>query len=190
MNFYDRILRRISSKEDPLPQLKDWTAKSPSRYPATIESRSWLPHYRTAREAKFVIFLGLFIPEWESWEIITRIKESCYFQRYQGEWQQVQELLEQVTDLPSFEEKFLQQSSLDDFFGNFLKECNKFLRKNPNSFKPVERDRRKPRKLVYRRGYRDKGSLRPYHQRGRNLPEESPSEDRRSKVRYGHLPDL
>lgn len=191
INFSDRILTRIESQKDPLPLLKDWTAKSPSRYPATENDlKSWLPHYRSAREAKMILFLGLYRPEWVNWEITARIRNSAYFQRYSGEWEQVQQMLEQVTDFKTFEDYIQNHESFDDFFGNFLKDCEKFLRRNPFPFKPVERDRHKTRKPVYRRGYRDKGSLRPYHQRGRNLGEPNSGEDRRSKVKYSHLPDI
>lgn len=137
-----------------------------------------------------IIFLGLYRPEWVSWEITARIRNSAYFQRYSGEWEQVQLMLEQVTDFKTFEDYIQNHESFDDFFGNFLRDCEKFLKRNPFPFKPIERDRHKARKPVYRRGYRDKGSLRPYHQRGRNLGEPIPGEDRRSKVKYSHLPDI
>lgn len=191
MKFSDRILSRMKKSPETFPLLMKWIAANPSRQSATESTNfSWLPHYRTAREAKMIIFLGLYIPEWETWEVISRIKESCYFQRYEGEWRQVQELLEQVTDLPSFEEEVMKFYSEDDFFGNFLLDTEKFLKRNRSCKKPVVRDEHRPKKLVYRRGYRDKGSLRPYHQRGRNLGEISPTEDRRQKIQYGHLPDI
>lgn len=191
MTFLDRCLIRCRKEKNSLPLLEKWIAENQSLHPATITYPSWLPHYRTAREALYILFLSLFLPEWESWEIISRIKESCYFQRYDGGWKQVQEILEQVSSLQSFEEKFLGQlCSEDDFFGNFLPQANKFLRKNTSSFKPTVRDLHRPKRKVYRRGYRDKGSLRPYHQRGRNLPDPTPGEDRRGKVIFAHLPDL
>lgn len=194
MKFSDRILKRL---EDPpvgfsFQFLKNWIAENPSRYSAMEKrvDRSWLPHYRSARECEYILFLGLFLPPWESWEVVARIRESCYFHRYTGEWKQVQECLEQVTDLDTFEKKLQTLMSLDDFFGNFLMEVERYLRRERFAFKPFERDRNKPRRLIRHRGYRDKGSLRPYHQRGRNLPEESPSEDRRGKVQYRNLPDI
>lgn len=192
MKFSDRILRRMKISEEKFPRLKNWIAENPSRYSAmeNREDRSWLPHYKNAKEAEIVLFLGLFLPVWESWEIVSRIRESCYFHRYTGEWKQVQEILEQVTDLDTFEKKLSSLMSEDDFFGNFLTECERFLRREPHSFKPLVRDEHKPRRLIRHRGYRDKGSLRPKHQQGRNLPEEFHSEDRRGKVRYSHLPNI
>jgi hypothetical protein len=189
MKFSDRILTRMEKSPKEFPRLKNWIAENPSRLPA-MENRSWLPHYRSAREAKMVLFLGLFIPKWETWEIVARIRDTCYYQRYNGEWRQVQEILHKVTNLEEFNEVYGSFSSEDDFYGNFLRECEKFLRRNPASFKPVERDRRRARRKIRHRGYRDKGSLRPYHQRGRNLGELHSGEDLREKVSYGGLPDI
>lgn len=188
LNFQQRILSRIRSSKNPLPEVEKWIAQTSSRQSAT-ETLRWTPHYRTAREAKCIIFLGLYLQPWETWEIIDRIRNSAYFQRYSGEWKQVQDLLEQVTDFETFEENIWNSETEDSFFGNFLRECERFLKKN-SYLRKEEPIKRRPKKKVYRRGYQDKGSLRPFHQRGRNLPEENPGEDRRRKVKYGSLPEL
>lgn len=56
---------------------------------------------------------------------------------------------------------FLQESSLwhsRDFFGNILTKRN--LQRAWKSLRPVFKSNRRPRRLVRRRGYKDKGSLR------------------------------
>jgi hypothetical protein len=191
MKFSDRILSRTESGKNPLPRLKNWIAESQSLHSAMPRlGKSWLPHYRSAREAEIILFLGLFLHEWEVWEVTQRIVESCYFHRYSGAWEQVQKILEQVLNLQEYEEKYSMFYNDDEFFGNLLRDAEKFLKRNPHSFKDLVRDEKRPRRLIRHRGYRDKGSLRPYHQRGRNLPDPEPGQDRRGKVRYGNLPDI
>lgn len=187
MEFVDRILNRCGSTNVILPRLKNWIAESQSRQPARVE-RSWIPNCHSAKEAEYIIFLGLFLPDWELWEIVDRLRNLCYNQRYEGEWNNVQKLLHEVTNLPTFEESIFEIMSEDSFYGNFLPQCEKFLRKYQYSFFNPERDRRKPKRLVRHRGYRDKGSLRPFHQRGRNIGESQPGRDDRYKIRYSNSP--
>lgn len=121
--------------------------------------------------------------------MVDRIRNQAYYQRYSGGWQQVQDFLEQVNNLRQFEEWYSRWMSDEDFFGNFLPDCERILRRESERFLEENRHSRKPpKRKVYRRGYLDKGSLRPYHQRGRSLPDPNPGEDRRDKVKYSDPP--
>ena len=187
----DRI-KNFVFRKDNFPKLRSWIAENPSRYSAMSMNpdRSWLPHVRCAQEALLVIFLATYLPPWESWEIINRINSQCYFQRYLGKWEKVEQLLQLTSDSQEIRSKFIEIMTPDDFFGNFLKLAERFLRENPRSFKPTERDRHKPKRLIRHRGYRDKGSLRPPHESGRNLPEEGISRDDRNLLKIFGTPSL
>lgn len=189
MNFLDRIFNFLDQAD--LPKTKKWIAENQSWDSApTDQATSWLPVYHGAEEALEVLFLCLFQDPWKSWEVIQRIAESAYFQDYSGRWKQVQDILEQVTTSEDIK-KFVELAfSEDDFFGNFLRNCEKLLRKNPHSYRLLERDRRKPRRLIRRRGYQDKGSLRPTTLRGSFPPDPQEKEDRRRKIHFQHIPDF
>lgn len=190
MTFQDRIKNYVEKRQKDLPRLSDWIAESQSRHSAT-SNQSWLPQFRGAREAEIVLFLSLYIPDWESWEVIARIRDQAYHQRYEGRWNQVQLLLEQESSLPSFEEWWNEIESPDSFFGNFLRNCEKFLKRERFVYRDIERDRRRPKRKIRRRGYLDKGSLLPAHKRGRNLPDPNGAgRDDREKVKYKHLPSI
>lgn len=92
-------------------------------------------------------------------------------------------MLEKVTDLSSLEENLSLFWTEDEFFGNVLKRAEQLLKRNRSVIERYDRDTsRKPKNPTYRRGYKDKGSLRPPHERGRNLPDPNPGQDRRQKV--------
>lgn len=181
-SFLDRIFLRCEGP-DGLPHVRDWIAENPSCHPAASEPLTWLPHYRGTREATIAIFLSTFISLFRSDELRSRISESCYFHQYEGSWSEVQELLEQRPTISAVTEKLLHQMSEDDFFGNFLKECERFLIRERRGYRPLVSDNlRRPRRRIRRRGYQDKGSLRPNTLRGSFPPDPQPGEDRRKKT--------
>lgn len=188
MNFLDRILSRTRGKD--LPFLNEWIAEYQSRWSATTDCLFfWFPHVTKAQEALVTIFLSLFLPYWKTQEIFVRLANLGYQHRYDGSWEVVQTVLENEIlaetslDSDNVEKLMLGIMSEDDFFGNFLRECERFLKLNRYTFRDPERYRR-PKRKIRRRGYLDKGTLRPYHQRGRNLPDPHPGIDRRSKVQH------
>lgn len=167
--------------------LKVWIAENQSKSPAP-EKRSWLPRYHGSREATVVLFLGLFKQPWNLWEEVERIRDSAYFQEYQGGWEQVQVILEQVTTRQEIEKIVTILGTEHDFFGNFLDSCEELLRREDKRFLPIDRDtHRKPKRILRRRGYLDKGSLRPQTLKGSFPPDPSPKPDRREKVQYFHF---
>jgi len=191
MKFLDRIFLYLEGHEE-LSRLRKWIAENQSCCPAnSLLNLSWLPHYSGADEALCGLFLSLFLPQWETWELIERIANSAEFQEYSGRWEQVQEELEQVSSLEDLEKFVTISFSYDDFFGNFLRNCERFLRKNPHVVKPYDRDRKKPRRKVWRRGHQDKGSLRPTTLRGSFPPDPEAKEfDRKRKIIFNSLPPI
>lgn len=188
IQFSDRILNQIQTEKN-LQRLRDWIAESQSWYsaPEVLVSKEWLPHVLNARQALAAIFAAKFLPYWVNDEIFKRIGQLAYLNRYQGTWKIVQDILERIyednTGTEIDEKIWLSYQSEDDFFGNFLVEVNCLLKINYHSWKRLD-ERKLPKKKVRRRGYQDKGSLRPSHKRGRNLPEPEPGEDRRELVRH------
>lgn len=191
MKFSDRVLQR--ARIGGFSHLMNWIAEKPSLQPTMTKygvDFQWLPHYTRAKEGIYAYILSLYLAPWNTDKLAKRLSESCYFHRYEGEWNKLQTMLEQIPDYPSFEEKYQNFFSDNDFFGNVLPALDSFLRRNRlrNTSQPYDADRRKPKRLQRHRGYRDKGSLRPYHQRGRNLPDPSPGEDRRSRISHPMTP--
>lgn len=178
-DLVQRILRRN------LVSLNSWIAECQSLQSApSPEKQAWFPRVNTSREAIVVIFLSLFAGLWQTDRIIEHIAQLAYRYRYSGGWRTVQDFLESYDTPARFVEMYLQHRSFDEFFGNFLPSCDRYIRWHHKSFKgetqkgPVLRPQR-------RRGYNDKGTLRPYYQRGRNLPgEESKQEDRRGFITH------
>lgn len=191
MDFLDRILRALDQQE--LTRLRDWIASRQSRDPAPDDEnilRSWLPIFRGADEALQCLFLASFLFPWQSWELVERIAQQAYLQEYNGRWEQVQEVLEQVSTFENLELMVQLCFSEDDFFGNFLGNCEKMLRREKKSFKSLERDRHRPRRLIRRRGPQDKGSIRPSTLKGSFPPDPNPGIDRRRKVHFQNIPDF
>lgn len=180
-DLMDRIWNQIGN----LSHLNNWIAERQSPYSAPPgRSYEWFPRVETAREAQLVIFLSLHIPRYESDRVIEHIAQLAYRYRYAGEWHRVQGFLESYDTPEVFITEYLSGKSLDDFFGNFLRMCDRYIRYHRRSYRDIQQKgpvRRPNRK----RGYSDKGTLRPNHQRGRSLPDPRPlPEDRRSKVNH------
>jgi hypothetical protein len=176
----DQLEKRIVQRG--LPLLNKWIAVCLSSYSAPSNvSTEWFPTVRDSRRAQEVIFLSLYLPVWKSDRIIEHIAQLAFRYYYSGEWRIVQELLENYNTPARFVEIYLLHRSTDEFFGNFLPSCDRYLRYF-SGLRGVQQVGPYKRK-VRRRGYNDKGTLRPKHQQGRNLPGlPSEKEDRRKYI--------
>lgn len=189
MNFYDRIISRTRSKKKPLKFLAKWIAESQSCYSQTAyKPKFWFPSISKARDALCAIFLAQFIPYWETAEVFQRMGQLAYQNRYSGRWESVQLILERIklstNSQPELNEMiWLEMFQPREFYGNFLQQVELFLMINRETYRSYEKHSRVKRK-VRRRGYQDKGSLRPPWQKHRTFPDPNPGIDRRNLVSH------
>lgn len=151
---------RTITKEDYSLEEDDWIAECLSlgpdrsiRFPRT--SSSW--------DALCVIYLLSHLEShyWMTDEIHRKLAQQAYNANYEGEWETVQEILEQYPQTPKeFYVIFLKYHSPEEFFGNLVKRARGLSR-------GIDNKKRDPHGPVLRtqrhRGHRDKGTLRPSH---------------------------
>lgn len=146
----------------------------------------WLDSPRPNGAFQSILLLGaiLLVSEgkwWESEKIYRRISNFCYLHQYEGEWSNVQELLENCKTFSEYREKMLERMNSQDFYGNYLPAICRWIKvlkpkREGVQLGPVKHSER-------RRGYNDHGTLRPIHTRYRNLGELTDERiDRRSQV--------
>lgn len=175
-------LKKAKSDDNPrYPLLVKWIAESQSRQPALTYSDIlfWKPVYHGAREGLAVFFLSLWLPTWEKDFSIQHLAEAAYRQEYSGYWAELQYFMENSTTLEGFLALIDYNHLEDEFYGNFLDLAERLLRRNRLAFRRIMG---KPSKVRYpqrKRGYRDKGSLRPDYKKGRNIGESEAPVDRR-----------
>lgn len=118
---------------------------------------------------------------WQTDKEVNFFRNLCYRYNYSGRWRTFQEILERAATAEEFDQVAIEILGKFTFYGN-LKPLMELFSRTITEVKPKNSRPRKPRR---KRGYDDKGSLRPYHQRGRNLPGiEIEREDRRKMVAH------
>lgn len=195
----DNFFKYINSRNGQVmrfPYLAIWTAESQSLdLQAKRISLTWLPRPTQALDCLATFILSIFLPPWFSDVCVKRLAELAYKNRYEGQWKYLQYFMENISG-PSDLLYLIKINSFErTFYGNLLPRVEqvcrrygnprikKYWQREPGTFGPVT-------ERVYRRGYRDKGSLRPYDQRGRNLPDPDPGVDLRNFVEDSHwIPD-
>jgi hypothetical protein len=161
----------------------DWIADCQSLPP---DRAIKLPTIRTSWDALVVLYVLSHLEAnfyWLTDDFHRRIAQKAYSSNYEGEWETVQEILEQYPKTPKqFYELFLKRHSPEEFFGNLKRRarrvvrCMNFISRDPHG--PVVRAQR-------HRGYRDKGTLRPQHRPAVAPPEKIDIRiDRRPRI--GH----
>lgn len=177
----DQLLQK-KEKFDP-KVLREKIAELPSLYSETIVQVTL--NVRSAREALILIYLSTYFPYWSTDKLIDSIRQKCFYQNYEGKWEIVQEFLELDLQTPEqFEKEYISRKGAFDFFGNFLRESYRLslILKIRDLSKPSKHKVKKP---VYRRGYKDKGSLRLPHENHGDRPISSIERvDRRQKVMH------
>jgi len=142
------------------------------------------PVIRTSWDALVILYILSHLEThfWITDEYHRKIAQKAYSSNYEGEWETVQEILEQYPKTPKeFYGLFLLRHSPEDFFGNLKRrarrvvKCIDFKKRDPHG--PIKRTQR-------HRGYRDKGTLRPPHRPAVEPPEKADKVDRRSHI--GH----
>lgn len=138
---------------------------------------------RNAREAlATLVALDIVTPGVRSYHKVEPLRQHiakmCANANEQGEWKIVKSYLLTVKPFVIYESItfILQNMSEQDYFGNFLKLVKQMIRtiKVKKTYSSVTEDKRPVTKKVWKRGYDDKGSLRPEHQKGRiyRIPQE------------------
>lgn len=159
----------------------DRLAETSTLQPESVDELSY--NLRTAQEAIILLFLCSWYYPWRTEKIHRMISNRCYHEKYQGEWSEVQRLLEAPIDNPQdFYDFYIKKHSPEEFYGNILRRAQGI--EKLWKIKKAERDlfyREKKPKKVNTRDYKDKGSRRPSHEYHGipNYPDEIES-DRRS----------
>lgn len=139
---------------------------------------------RGAYQCLQLLYISTYFPYWETDSLISSISEKAFRQNYNGRWQTVQDFLETELQTPKqFEEKYVLLRGPFDFFGPFLEGVSReiFLVKMTDMTVTYKGPVVYP---IYRRGYKDKGTLRPLHKSFRNLPGEDIRVDRRNRITH------
>lgn len=177
-----------------LARLQKRIADCQSLYPDSAKSSEKIIQLtftlRGSYQCLQLLYISSYFQVWETDILVQSIANKAYRHSYNGKWETVQEFLEAGPQTPEqFAEKFISLRGPHDFFGPFL-ECS--LREM-HFVKIKDMTKRSTGKVVYpiyRRGYKDKGTLRPNHKSGRDLPGEDSRVDRRHLVGHPLLRDI
>lgn len=107
----------------------------------------------------------------------------CYRYNYEGKWEILQKILEKTTNFQEFELITIELLGASTYYGNLM-DLMKIYKKMFRYIDPEHRHGKIKRK-VRRRGYNDKGTLRPSYKKYRNLGEETDSrKDYRNRIAH------
>lgn len=137
---------------------------------------------KTALQSLIVFSLLVEEEVWENDSMMRHLGQMCFKYKYEGKWKILQDYLEKITNFQEFEKKYIEDFGPHDYYGNFLPSRQRWKKTRLEKIQEVGLDRDRVKKKVYRRGYDDKGTLRPPHRP--NLPggEKVEREDRRQKI--------
>lgn len=139
---------------------------------------------RTARQALIVLSLLLDFELWENDTQVRSLGQMCFFYKYEGKWRIVQSFLEETTNFQEFEKKYKDVFGPHDFYGNFLPSRKRWKKTEQKKLTETGIDKHKVKQKVYRRGYDDKGTLRPFHKPILPGGESEEREDRRQRIKH------
>lgn len=165
----------------------DWIAECLSLEPDRSLS---FPRTSTSWDALCVLYLLSHLEShyWITDEIHRKLAQQAYISNYEGEWENVQFILEQYPQTPKeFYDLFLKFHSPEEFFGNLVRRARRLSK----GIRSKQRDPHGPvRKVQRHRGYRDKGTLRPPHQPVVDPPLRAEKFDRRTKLGHPLLREI
>jgi hypothetical protein len=120
---------------------------------------------------------------WQTDREVKFFANQCYKYEYNGKWSTLQEILERSSNFEEFKQVTIDLLGNSTFYGNLEPLMERYQK--TVIYKRFDQQRGLVRRPRRRRGYNDKGSLRPKWKRGRNLPDPGPErEDRRNKVKH------
>lgn len=119
---------------------------------------------------------------WESERTVRYLSNQAYIHQYDQNWEVLQEFLEKVDNYDDYRVYALERMSNEDFYGNLEPKIYRLIR----VLKPTADEERRGRKKKSqrRRGYRDKGTLRPNWQKRNVALLNDDREDRRKLVKH------
>jgi len=161
----DKLWKRIGPK---VTMVSKRIADYMSLYPDPADLWIQLPPANSALDCALdVLALEFSLPgartRHQTYDQRERFAKLIKQHRRQGYWKVVEELIQQPQGLIFYLEVFLKHFSPEDIFGNLIPQLSRRI----SSAKPRSKERLKraqAQKVIYpsrRRGYNDKGSLRP-----------------------------
>jgi len=126
-----------------------------------------------------------------TFDVLDALSQQAYNYRYTGDWFVVQQMLETTKDLRDQIACLLRFKTKRDFFGNVLPFAFKMYFRVRWQKYPNQLTAKRGKQKVRRRGYDDKGHLRPKHQppmEGIPQKEVIPRSDWRDRVDYFNRP--
>lgn len=164
---------------------KRWSAEIQSFYPDTSYPIE-VYHPSTAWESIAAYGALLLRGGEEYWNTDKEVRffaNQCYRYRYNGHWGTLQEILERTLVFEDFEAVALELLGPCSYYGNLVPLIRR-MALTVRRYDPSAQGR--VRKKVRRRGYNDKGSLRPDFKRREieGIPDSQDREDRRNKVAH------
>ena len=154
------IQKRLTNEDYSLKD-DDWIAECLSLQP---DRSLRLPRTSTSWDALCVLYLMSHLEShyWITDDIHQQMASKAYVANYEGEWEAVQDILEQYPQTPKqFFDIFLKHHSVEEFFGNLVPRARRLSKYIDSKKRDPQAKVRKPQR---HRGYRDKGTLRPPHQ--------------------------
>ena len=119
---------------------------------------------KKALDAIIVYSLLLEDHYWKTDSAIRHLGNLAFKYKYEGEWGILQRFLEETTNTQEFESLMLEiKYNKNDIYGNFKKSQDRWRKTRLEKVPSVGLDKDKTVKKVFRRGYDDKGTLRPSH---------------------------
>jgi len=158
MDLFSCLQQSFSKIQD---QIKNTEAENTSSYSDILLWKFNGNLYQKARDTKLLViaiaFMGL--PDDQQNRIRQRAHKIAEFKNYQGEWAEVEELLQLQHNIPGkILTWYLTKHSIEAWFGNDLKRIIKIIAtaRTFNPYLPTKKPVKKPQR---KRGYNDKGSL-------------------------------
>lgn len=165
--------------EDVILEIDEWIAECQSLHPdlhldINLNLSAW--------DSLVLLYILSHISStyWITDNLIRKISQRAYQFNYEGEWKTVQDFLETELQNPKmFYDKFVEMRDPCEFYGNLKRRAYRILRIIR------KKKREKSGKVIYpqrKRGYKDKGTLRPFHRPAIIPPYSEDKVDRRLRV--------
>lgn len=180
MRMKDSPLRQPPDEEDITLEIDEWIAECQSLHPnLSLGINIRLSAWDSLVLLYILSHIGQFF--WITDDLHKNLSQRAYQNNYEGEWKTVQDFLESDLQTPKkFYDKFVENRDPCEFFGNIKRRAKVLLR----IIKKKKRDFQAGNVIypIRKRGYKDKGTLRPFHRPAVIPPYSEVKVDRRSDI--------